>query len=176
ELAKDLDLLLHLPLADAGELLRKLVARLPGDEDDDAPRALPPGAAAALDGADLAGDGLVEDHEVHLRDVEPLLGDAGGDEDVVLAGLEALDHLALRLLGHAAVALAAARLPHEARGAHALHVLERRHEGLAGVAVVGEDDDARVGLLLQLLAQEDGHLPQLGVLGAALCEKTLDLV
>src|ERR1051325_2992134 len=148
-----LDLGAHLLLLAARGPLVALVARLLRDEDDDAARAPAARPAAPLDGADLAGHGLLEDDEGTPRDAQALLRDARGDERVVLAGLEVLHHLDLLLLRHAAVGLGARGLPHEARGAHAFDGPELLDERLGRVAIVREHEDARVRLLLELLAQ-----------------------
>ena len=63
-----------------------------------APRALSPRASLPLQQARGRGDALVADQQVHLADVETLLGDARRHQHVVLPRLEVLEDLLLLLL------------------------------------------------------------------------------
>src|SRR5436190_9075571 len=89
---------MHLPLLPTRTVEVGFVPRVRGDEHDDASRRAAPGPTATLDRPDLGGDGLVEDDEVHLRNVEAFFADRRGDDHVHLPGLELLEDLDLFLL------------------------------------------------------------------------------
>ncbi len=93
-------LALHLLFAPPGDPEERLVAGVLGHQHHHLSLGLPAGPALALYRADRGGDGLVKTDEVDLGNVEPLLGDAGGDEHLELAGFELLERLLLLGLAH----------------------------------------------------------------------------
>src|SRR5439155_11428330 len=130
-----------------------LVPRIfPPDPDDPACGA-PSRSAPPLNRADLGGHRFVEHDEVDLRDVESLLADRGGDEDVHLPGAELLQDVDLFLLREAGV-LSAGRLTDEPHRPYARDPREVLRDPIRGRAVMGEDDDLGVRLLHELLADD----------------------
>src|SRR5204863_8247415 len=94
-LPKAIELLMHIPLLPTRTVEVGFVPRVRGDEHDDASRRAAPGPTATLDRPDLGGDGLVEDDEVHLRNVEALFADRRCDGHVLLPVLELFEDLHL---------------------------------------------------------------------------------
>src|SRR5271170_291730 len=116
-------------------LLVANVPGLPGQQDENSAGGAAPRPTPPLDRPDLAGDGLEEHHEVDVRDVQPLLGDAAGDEDREPPLRERPEDLRLLALGHAAVPVVPGRLPDEPTDGPPLP-LEPLHDPLDGVPVL----------------------------------------
>src|SRR5881296_2948243 len=140
-----------------------LVARILRHEHDDPAGRAPPGPPSSLNRPDLGWNGLVENDEVDLRDVESLFADRGGDEDVHLSGAELLQDVDLFLLREADVP-SAGRLTDEAHRPYARDAREFLRDPIRGLAVVGKDDDLGVRLLHELLADDPAGLREFRVL------------
>ena len=159
-LPQAIELLMHLPLLPTRTVEVGFVPRVRGDEHDDASRRAAPGPTATLDRPDLGGDGLVEDDEVHLRNVEAFFADRRGDDHVHLPGLELLEDLDLFLLRQSDV-VPVGGLPDEPDRSEARDAGELLRHPIRRFPIVSEDDHLGVRLLHELVPHDPSRLREL---------------
>ena len=151
----------HRPLPALAHVPERLIRRAFRHQHDDRAAAASPGPTLPLDAPDLWRDGLVKDHHIRRRDVEPLLAHGGRDQAPELALPEPGEARDLLLLREPPLRVPG-RLADEPLADNS-GSSERIHERLDGVAIGGEDDDPALRVRRKLCLHQFADERSLGV-------------